>query len=82
MLLVAVASWILFTLPIGYIHPTVVSCKYYNGSQFLVQLPKNTDASRSKRSIEDTALTPDTVDELPRALPLLQLPNQEERHVR
>jgi hypothetical protein len=33
MLIIAVASWILFTLPVGFVRPPVVSCKYYNGTQ-------------------------------------------------
>ena len=76
MLIVALVSWILFTLPIGFIHPPVVSCKYYNGSTYLLKLPNSDDdtAVRMKRSIsypdEIGALTPETVDELPRALPL------------
>ncbi|TRY69318.1 hypothetical protein TCAL_14242 [Tigriopus californicus] len=78
MLLIAVGSWIVFTLPIGFIHPPVVSCKYFNGTQYLLKLPKTEE--RTKRSVEDAWdnypesdldwLTPDTVDELPRALPL------------
>lgn len=73
MLLVAVISWIAFTLPIGFVHPPVVSCKYYNGSQYLVKMP---ESSRRKRSVaeeiqgQEGYLTPDTVEELPRALPL------------
>ena len=79
MLLVAVASWIIFTLPIGFIHPPVVSCKYWNGSSFLLELPSQRqqpssewEHERQKRSIFDSeeTLTPDTVDELPRALPI------------
>lgn len=83
MLLVALASWILFTVPIGFLHPPVVSCKMYNGTHYLLQLPKDT-YSREKRSLEfgrqfqilddddamDEVLTPESVDELPRALPL------------
>jgi len=34
-----VASWILFTLPVGFIHPPVVSCKFWNGSTYLLQEP-------------------------------------------
>lgn len=81
LLLIAVASWILFTVPQGYIHPPVVSCKYFNGSQYLLKLPgEKTQSSdpiigeRKRRSVledEVEALTPDTVEELPRALPLL-----------
>jgi hypothetical protein len=82
MLLVALASWILFTVPIGYLHPPVVSCKQYNGTQYLLQLPKDTySESRSKREVGDTRydeheveefgiLTPENVAELPRALPI------------
>ena len=98
MLLIAVASWIIFTLPIGFIHPPVVSCKFWNGSEFLLKLPSDRSApqhmansewdhTRQKRSagilrrptlyhldtdddILREPLTPDTVDELPRALPV------------
>lgn len=84
MLLIAVGSWIVFTLPIGFIHPPVVSCKYFNGTQYLLKLPKTEE--RAKRSVEDAWesypdpdldwLTPDTVEELPRALPLTRDFNQ------
>ena len=80
MLLIAVASWIIFTLPIGFIHPPVVSCKYWNGTNFLLKLPNShsegyVQPERRKRSVfdqygDDMPLTPDTVGELPRALPL------------
>jgi hypothetical protein len=39
LLLMTVASWILFTLPVGFIHPPVVSCKFWNGSTYLLQEP-------------------------------------------
>jgi len=102
LLMMAVASWILFTLPLGFIHPPVVSCKWYNSTsgKFMLKDP-NLEMSKSvihipgiplptqkrlKRSLElergtdsnhfdimpppGHRLTPDTVDELPRALPL------------
>ena len=68
MLLVALVSWIAFTLPIGFLRPPVVSCRTFNGSTYLLELPKK-DYARGKRSV-DHVLTPDTVDELPRALPI------------
>ena len=102
--MMAVFSWISFTLPLGFIHPPVVSCKWYNSTskKFMLKDP-NLEMSKSvlhipgiplptqkrlKRSLElergedsnqfgiisppgyDHPLTPDTVDELPRALPL------------
>ncbi len=84
MLLVAVLSWILFTLPIGFVRPPVVSCKYYNGSQYLLKLPQDSwggdtiiaPVGRRRRSAATeenyfpARLDADTVEELPRALPL------------
>ena len=72
MLIVALISWIVFTLPIGFLRPPVVSCKTYNGTTYLLELPKK-DYSRDKRSVvppPPQMLTPDTVDQLPLALPL------------
>lgn len=63
MMLVSLACWIIFTQPIGHIHPPVVSCKFYNGTKVFLQQPLFND--RKKRS-----LTPETVAEPPRALPL------------
>ena len=40
MLLIAIISWIFFTLPIGFLHPPVVSCKLNNGTHYLLKLPK------------------------------------------
>ena len=40
LLLMSVASWVLFTLPIGFIHPPVVSCKHNNGSHYLLKDPR------------------------------------------
>ena len=88
MLLIAVASWIIFTLPIGFIHPPVVSCKYWNGTNTLLKLPNMDHSStyesgheREKRDVVhprqmSLMLTPDTVSELPRALPLEALQTQ------
>ncbi len=81
MLLVAVMSWVLFTLPIGFVRPPVVSCKYHNGSQYLLKMPEygvdggGEEARRRRRRSVDTdfpeRLDPDTVEVLPRALPLV-----------
>lgn len=49
MMLVALACWIIFTQPIGHIHPPVVSCKYYNGSKVYLQAPLNN--ARRKRDL-------------------------------
>ena len=38
LLLIATACWIIFTEPIGHIHPPVVSCKYWNGTNYLVSM--------------------------------------------
>ena len=60
-------------------HLPVVSCKYWNGSAFLLKVPNQHssefDHERQKRSLyfesqDQVALTPETVDELPRALPI------------
>ena len=108
--MMAVFSWISFTLPIGFIHPPVVSCKWYNSTskKFMLKepnwdkapsviqipyLPNLPSSGRRKRSLhdddftprmprnvfdthlpQDDYLTPDTVDELPRALPLSMKP--------
>ena len=41
LLMMAVFSWISFTLPIGFIHPPVVSCKWYNSTskKFMLKEP-------------------------------------------
>ena len=92
LLMIAVASWILFTLPIGFIHPPVVRCKWFDQTtnKTTVKPPNWEEPSfsiiptRRKRSGLDRTdsnsidkqvqeyerLTPDTVVELPRALPL------------
>jgi hypothetical protein len=78
MLIVALISWIAFTLPIGFVHPPVVSCKTFNGSIYLIKLPRDAYSERQKRDVDsgdysyedDEVLTPDNVAELPRALPL------------
>ena len=108
--MMAVFSWISFTLPIGFIHPPVVSCKWYNSTskKFMLKepnwdkapsviqipyLPTSINSGRRKRSLHDDDftprmprnvfdthlpqhdyLTPDTVAELPRALPLAMKP--------
>jgi len=55
LMLLAITSWVAFTLPIGYIHPPVVSCKAWNGSRYLLQEPKYTreheNLERKKRSL-------------------------------
>merc|ERR1712012_1363852 len=55
LMLLAITSWVAFTLPIGYIHPPVVSCKAWNGSRYLLQEPKYTreheNFERRKRSL-------------------------------
>ena len=92
--MIAVASWILFTLPIGFIHPPVVRCKWFDQTTNKTTIkPPNWEEprgimgiipTRRKRSGVDRMdsysidkqlqeyerLTPDTVVELPRALPL------------
>ena len=88
--MIAVASWIIFTLPVGFIHPPVVCCKYYSHGNFSLREPNLERRGnlievpvRRKRSLEGSKayhivngripqyerLTPDTVAELPRALP-------------
>jgi hypothetical protein len=72
MMLVALACWIIFTQPIGHIHPPVVSCKYYNGSKVYLKMPNT--YGREKRSIDDFVegpLSAEDLYELPRALPVV-----------
>ena len=38
LLLPSVGCWIVFTVPVYYIHPPVVSCKFWNGTQYQVQI--------------------------------------------
>lgn len=78
MLLIAVASWILFTLPIGFLHPPVVYCKVYNATtgEYMLEKPHYESHSiiqiRKRRSVHlEEPLSPETVDELPRALPFV-----------
>ena len=78
MLIIAVTSWIVFTMPVGFVRPPVVSCKYWNGTQYLLKLPNYVD--RRKRDVgggggggagewlDGEILTPDSVEELPRTL--------------
>ena len=59
LMLLSLACWIGFTVPIGHIHPPVVSCKFYNDTtdQIYLQEPKTYDeAKRKKRSL--AILTP------------------------
>ncbi len=53
MMLIGLACWIIFTTPIGHIHPPVVSCKYWNGSKVFLKLPQTHDSARRKRSVID-----------------------------
>ena len=109
-MLIAVASWIIFTLPVGFIHPPVVCCKYYTPgvgeTNFSLREPNLERRGnlievpvRKRRSLEEQKtyhivngqtpqyerLTPDTVAELPRALPFtmdLASPPLEKRRTR
>ena len=61
-MLLSLACWIGFTVPIGHIHPPVVSCKFYNDTtdKIYLQEPKTYDESkRKKRSL--AVLTPGNV---------------------
>ena len=57
LLLLSVACWILFTVPIYYIHPPVVSCKFWNGSQYQIMEPEymrqDDESFLVKRSVPD-----------------------------
>ena len=58
LLLLSVACWIIFTVPIYYIHPPVVSCKFWNGSQYQIMEPeymlnKEEEFDREKRCIDE-----------------------------
>ena len=62
LMLLSLACWIGFTVPIGHIHPPVVSCKFYNDTtdKIYLQEPKTYDESkRKKRSL--AVLTPGNV---------------------
>ena len=73
MLIIAVTSWIVFTMPVGFVRPPVVSCKYWNGTQYLLKLPNYVD--RRKRDVgaggtgdwlDGEIRTPDIAEDLPR----------------
>ena len=71
MMMISLACWIIFTQPIGHIHPPVVSCKYYNGTKVYLQQPlQSNDHLTISRRRKKRSLTPETVDEPPLALPL------------
>jgi len=54
LLLLSVACWIIFTVPVYYIHPPVVSCKFWNGSQYQIMEPEYmVEEEREKRSVDD-----------------------------
>ena len=73
MMLVSLACWIIFTQPIGHIHPPVVSCKYLNGSKIYLQQPQSNDHEMTTVKRKKRSLTPETVDEPPLALPVTLL---------
>jgi len=51
MLLASLAAWIIFNVPIGFIHPPATSCLVYNQSGFFIQTPAALKQSnRAKRS--------------------------------
>ena len=51
MLLASLAAWIIFNVPIGFIHPPATSCLVYNQSGFFIQTPKALKlGNRGKRS--------------------------------
>ena len=66
LLLMSLACWIIFTVPVYYIHPPVVSCKAWNGSQYMMKDPKYMDPDdtlinvdkilRKRRSVGDMIL--------------------------
>ena len=88
MLIIAVTSWIVFTMPVGFVRPPVVSCKYWNGTQYLLKLPNYVD--RRKRDLggggggggggglgewlDSEILAKDSAEESPR--PLASVANQ------
>ena len=57
LLLLSVACWIVFTVPIYYIHPPVVSCKFWNGTQYQIMEPEymvpDDQIFRLKRSADE-----------------------------
>ena len=53
LLLLSLACWIVFTVPVYYIHPPVVSCKIWNHSQYQLMEPDYMAAmERDKRSAD------------------------------
>ena len=52
MLLASLAAWVIFNVPIGFIHPPATSCLVYNQSGFFIETPKSI-SNRAKRSISD-----------------------------
>ena len=59
------ASWIIFTLPVGFIHPPVVSCKYWNGTEYFLKEPKFMfgEERREKRSLPVVDVIPPFLEE-------------------
>ena len=56
LLLLSVSCWIIFTVPVYYIHPPVVSCKFWNGTQYQIMEPEymipDDEIFRLKRSAD------------------------------
>ena len=54
MLLASLAAWIIFNVPIGFMHPPATSCLVYNQSGFYIQTPKALKmGNRVKRGLGD-----------------------------
>ena len=52
LLLLSLSCWIVFTVPVYYIHPPVVSCKIWNNSQYELMEPDYmAEMERNKRSV-------------------------------
>ena len=57
LLLLSLACWIVFTVPVYYIHPPVVSCKYWNNSHYELMEPDYmVEMERNKRSVDHHAV--------------------------
>ena len=70
MLIIAVTSWIVFTMPVGFVRPPVVSCKYWNGTQYLLKLPNYIDRRRRDVAgewLDGEIRAPISVEEIPTA---------------
>ncbi|XP_040571218.1 major facilitator superfamily domain-containing protein 6 isoform X2 [Lepeophtheirus salmonis] len=62
MLIVSLTCWIVFTEPIGQIHPPVVSCKFFNGSTYLLEYPHSAARDKRETSLKEDEQSPFILD--------------------